>query len=228
MRYRGVLLAFVAGAVDTFSFLSLSGLFAAHVTGNIAILGATIVLGQPAGVWSKVLAVPFFAAGVWAASIGANVLQRRSQLAALPLLGAECVLLLLALGVAMALGPFGNADSPAALLLGAMLTVAMGVQAAAGLLVDPREPPTTVLTTTLTRLVVDLSALVTHRFPSVAERQHTRQAAIRLGEQCVAFLLGCAVSAGGHVLIGMGSLAIPVLAVVVLFIHSRWLGPSGS
>lgn len=228
MRYRGVVLAFVAGAVDTFSFLSLSGLFAAHVTGNIAILGATIVLGRPAGVWSKVLAVPFFAAGVWAASIGADALQRRNRPPVLPLLGAEFALLLLAFGVAMALGPFGNADSPAALLLGALLTLAMGIQAAEGLLVDPRQPPTTVLTTTLTRLVVDLSALGTHRFPSDAERQHTRQAAMRLGDQCAAFLIGCAISAGGHVLIGVGSLVIPTLAVGGLFIESRWRGPSGS
>jgi uncharacterized membrane protein YoaK (UPF0700 family) len=106
------------------------------------------------------------------------------------------------------------------LLLGALLTLAMGVQAAEGLLVAPREPPTTVLTTTLTRLVVDLSSLVTLRFPSEAERQQTRQAAVRLGEQCAAFLFGCAISAGGHVLIGMGSLAIPTLVVAVLFIAS--------
>lgn len=223
MRYRGVLLAFIAGAVDTFSFLSLSGLFAAHVTGNIAILGATIVLGRPAGVWSKVLAVPFFAAGVWAASLGAHLLQRRSRAPVLPLLGAELALLLVAFGVAMALGPFGSADSPAALLLGALLTVAMGIQAAEGLLVEPREPPTTVLTTTLTRLVVHLSTLVTHRFPSETERQQTRQAAVRLSEQCVAFLLGCAISAAGHVLIGVGSLAIPALAVAMLFIG--WMRP---
>lgn len=137
MRYRGILLALIAGAVDTFSFLSLSGLFAAHVTGNVAILGATIVLGHPAGVWSKVLAVPFFAAGVWAASAGADALQRRNQSFVLPLLAVEFALLLLALAVATVLGPFASADSPTALLLGALLTVAMGIQAAEGLLVDP-------------------------------------------------------------------------------------------
>lgn len=226
LRYRGILLAFIAGAVDTFSFLSLSGLFAAHVTGNVAILGATIVLGRPAGVWSKVLAVPFFAVGVWAASIGADALQRRNRPFVLPLLGAEFALLLLALAVATVLGPFANADSPAALLLGALLTVAMGIQAAEGLLVDPREPPTTVLTTTITRLVVHLSALVTPRFPSEADRQHTRQAAVRLGEQCAAFLLGCAMSAGAHVLIGGGSLAIPTLAVAVLLAASTCGDPN--
>lgn len=222
MRYRGTLLAFIAGAADTFSFLSLSGLFAAHVTGNIAILGATLVLGRPAGVLSKVLAVPLFGAGVWAASIGADALRRRSRPLLVPLLGAEFVLLLLAFGVAMALGPFENADGPAALLLGALLVLAMGTQAALGLLVDPREPPTTVLTTTLTRLVVDLSALVSHKFSSELDRQQARQAALRLGEQCVAFLLGCAISAGGHVLFGVGSLAIPALAVAVLFAASTW------
>lgn len=69
-------------------------------------------------------------------------------------------------------------------------------------------------------------ALLTPRFSSGAERQNTRQTAARLGEQCAAFLLGCAMSAGAHVLIGMASLAIPTLAVAVLFAASTWRDPN--
>jgi uncharacterized membrane protein YoaK (UPF0700 family) len=227
MKYRGILLAFIAGAIDTFSFLSLSGLFAAHVTGNFVLLGATLVLGHPAGVWSKVLAVPLFAVGVWAASVGTAALQR-AQRGLLPwLLGAEFVLLSAAFGVAMALGPFVNADSPPALLLGLLLILAMGMQAALGQLTAPQEPPTTVMTTTLTRLVVDLSTLASGVFASGAERERTRQAAVRLAEQCAAFLAGCAISAGGHVLIGLWSLALPTCAVAVLLATSTGRGPNG-
>jgi uncharacterized membrane protein YoaK (UPF0700 family) len=220
MRYGGILLAFIAGSVDTFSFLSLSGLFAAHVTGNFVLLGATLVLGHPAGVWSKVLAVPLFAAGVWAASIGSAALQRRHR-ALLPwLLGAEFVLLLAACGVAMARGPFDNADSPSALLLGLLLILAMGTQAALGQLAAPKEPATTVMTTTLTRLVVDLSVLVSRALRSEAEAERTRRSTVRLGEQCAAFLVGCAISAGGHVLIGLWSLALPTIAIALLLVAS--------
>jgi uncharacterized membrane protein YoaK (UPF0700 family) len=228
MRYHGTLLAFIAGAVDTFSFLSLSGLFAAHVTGNFVLLGATLVLGRPAGVWSKVLAVPLFAVGVWVASIGGATLQRRHQCLLPWLLGAELVLLLAALGVAMVFGPFANADSPTALLLGSLLILAMGTQAALGPLAAPQEPPTTVMTTTLTRLVVDLSVLTSRAFPSEADRERTRGAAVRLAEQCAAFLGGCAISAGGHVLIGPWSLALPTCAVAVLLAASTWRDPNAS
>jgi uncharacterized membrane protein YoaK (UPF0700 family) len=226
MRYHGTLLAFIAGAVDTFSFLALSGLFAAHVTGNFVLLGATLVLGRPAGVWSKVLAVPLFAVGVWVASIGGAALQRRHRRLLPWLLGAEFVLLLAALGVAMAYGPFANADSPIALLLGSLLILAMGTQAALGPLAAPQEPPTTVMTTTLTRLVIDLSILTSRAFPSEADRERTRLAAVRLAEQCAAFLVGCAVSAGGHVLIGPWSLALPTCAVAVLLAVSTWRDPN--
>lgn len=226
MRYHGTLLAFIAGAVDTFSFLALSGLFAAHVTGNFVLLGATLVLGRPAGVWSKVVAVPLFAVGVWAASIGGTALQRRHRVLLPWLLGAEFVLLLAAFGVAMACGPFDNADSPSALLLGSLLILAMGTQAALGPLAAPRDPPTTVMTTTLTRLVVDLSLLVSRAFPSVAERERTYRSAVRLAEQCAAFLVGCAISAGGHVLIGQWSLALPTCVVAVLLAASTWRDPN--
>lgn len=226
MRYHGTLLAFIAGAVDTFSFLSLSGLFAAHVTGNFAILGATIVLGHPAGVWSKVLVVPLFGGGVWAASAGGAALQRRHWSLLRPLLGVELVLLLAALGVAVGLGPFDDADGHAALLLGGLLTLAMGTQAAMGPLAAPQEPPTNVLTTTFTRMVIGVSALAARQFASDSERRRTRQAVVRLAGQCVAFSVGCATSAAGHVLIGMWSVAIPALAVAIALAASTERDPN--
>ena len=40
-----LLLSFVAGYVDTAGFLSLQGLFTAHVTGNFVTFGASLALG---------------------------------------------------------------------------------------------------------------------------------------------------------------------------------------
>jgi uncharacterized membrane protein YoaK (UPF0700 family) len=53
------LLSFNGGYFDTLGFLSLSGLFAAHVTGNFVTLGATMAHGLD-GAWSKLLALPVF------------------------------------------------------------------------------------------------------------------------------------------------------------------------
>jgi uncharacterized membrane protein YoaK (UPF0700 family) len=155
-------------------------------------------------------------------------LQRRHQ-ALLPwLLGAEFVLLMAAWGVAVARGPFDNADSPSALLLGLLLILAMATQAALGQLTAPQEPATTVMTTTLTRLVVDLSVLVSRVLPSEAEKERTRRGSVRLAEQCAAFLVGCAISAAGHVLMGLWSLALPTVAVALLLVAARWPDPNAS
>lgn len=45
------LLSFNGGYVDTLGFLSLSGLFTAHITGNFVTLGATMAHGLD-GAWS--------------------------------------------------------------------------------------------------------------------------------------------------------------------------------
>jgi uncharacterized membrane protein YoaK (UPF0700 family) len=218
VRHRATALAFVAGYVDTFSFLTLSGLFCAHVTGNFVILAATLVLGHPAGVWSKVLAVPMFAVGVCCASLLGDTLIRRGHAVWRPLLCAELFLLIAALIVGLTLGPFTDADHPSALLLAAFLILAMSTQSAIGQLATRDEPPSVVMTTTVTKLVVDVTALFVRSFPDAAEHEKTRDAAFRLAEQCAAFLLGCAVGASGHVFVGPWLLAVPALAIAVLLV----------
>ncbi len=204
--------------MDTFSFLTLSGLFAAHVTGNFVILAATLVLGHPTGVWSKVFAVPMFAVGVCCASLLADALRRRHHTVWRPLLSAELALLIAALVIQLTLGPFPDADRPSALLLATLLILAMSTQSATGLLAEPKEPPSVVMTTNVTRLFVNIAALFASNFQDTAEHAKTRDATFRLAEQCTAFLLGCAVSAGGHMFIGPWFLAIPAAVIAVLLV----------
>ena len=52
-------LSFIAGLVDVTTFVTLRGLFSAHVTGNIAVLAADIVHGTTVGLLTA-LAVPIF------------------------------------------------------------------------------------------------------------------------------------------------------------------------
>lgn len=40
-----IILAFLAGFVDTAAFIHMSGLFVAHVTGNFVLLGAALATG---------------------------------------------------------------------------------------------------------------------------------------------------------------------------------------
>jgi uncharacterized membrane protein YoaK (UPF0700 family) len=50
----------IAGSTDTIGFLSLDGLFTAHITGNLVVLAAHLINGAQTIV-SYVLAVPVFA-----------------------------------------------------------------------------------------------------------------------------------------------------------------------
>src|ERR1700723_4060106 len=53
------LLSFNGGYVDTVGYLSLQGLFTAHVTGNFVTIGAALVFGT-SGIVAKLLALPVF------------------------------------------------------------------------------------------------------------------------------------------------------------------------
>src|ERR1700752_4944378 len=66
-----MLLSFVAGYVDSYTYLALFGLFVAQVTGSFIIAGAELVR-HDYGVAGKLLAIPAFlaAAAVTAAVIG--------------------------------------------------------------------------------------------------------------------------------------------------------------
>ena len=70
-----LLLSLVAGAVDAIGFLGIGGLFAAHVTGNLAVLAAHFVTGL-FGQIAPLLAVPMFMAVVYLVTLGAGRLQR--------------------------------------------------------------------------------------------------------------------------------------------------------
>ena|ERR1035441_853741 len=54
-----VLLSFVAGYVDSCTYLGLFGVFVAQVTGSFVLAGALFVKSEP-GALAKLLAIPFF------------------------------------------------------------------------------------------------------------------------------------------------------------------------
>jgi len=58
-RIVSALLSFVAGYVDSFTFITLFGLFVANVTGSFVIAGAEIVKNDPSWI-GKLLAIAAF------------------------------------------------------------------------------------------------------------------------------------------------------------------------
>jgi len=87
-----VLLSFVAGYLDTYTYLTLFGLFAAQVTGSFVIAGAEFVASD-FGIAGKLLAIVAFLVAA-AATTACIVLARDAGRAILPwMLGLEALLL---------------------------------------------------------------------------------------------------------------------------------------
>ena len=59
IRALPFVLSVIAGATDIIGFLGLNGLFTAHITGNLVVLTAHLVAGEPT-IFSYILSVPVF------------------------------------------------------------------------------------------------------------------------------------------------------------------------
>ena len=201
------LLAFNGGFVDAAGFLGLQGLFVAHVTGNFVTLGAALVHGGH-GVYGKILALPVFVLAVALARLAGSALRARGAPALRILLGAEAVLLFGFFALAVAFGPFPDADLPAALVTGFTGIAAMAVQNAVQRVHLGDQPPTTIMTGNTTQATLDAVDLIAGGDPAHAAQ--TKARLIRVALSILYFALGCAAVALFYWLVGFWCLAVAV------------------
>jgi len=203
------LLSFNGGFVDTAGFLGLQGLFTSHVTGNFVTLGATLVFGTR-GVIAKVLALPEFIAVVALTSLAGAALAGRRGAVLRPLLAGEVALLIAFFALAVGFGPFPDSDTPMALLTGFMGVAAMAVQNGAQRSRLAGMPPTTVMTSNTVQTVLDAVDLLRG-----SESDRSGPLHVRFGQTLrivLFFAAGCAASVLLYAWIGLGNLAVPVVA----------------
>ncbi|PZQ50205.1 MAG: hypothetical protein DI556_08895 [Rhodovulum sulfidophilum] len=205
-------LAFNAGYVDTLGFLSLHGLFTAHVTGNFVTIGAALALGS-SGIVTKLLALPVFCVVVMGTRLAGRALAARHFPDLRLLLWAKIALLTLAAGAALAHGPFSDADAPWAMLTGLALVAAMAIQNATHRTHMSADAPSTLMTGTTTQIMIDLVDLARPR--SEEARAVAGGRLKRLSLSLAGFALGCAVAAGGYLALGMASFLLPPLVAVL-------------
>jgi uncharacterized membrane protein YoaK (UPF0700 family) len=209
-RWRlALLLSFNGGFADTVSFLGLDGLFTNQVTGNFVTLGATLVLGTQ-GVIAKLAALPVFAAVIVVAHLAGGALARRGWPAPRLLLGAEVVLLAIFFACAVILGPFPNADAPAALLTAFAGVAGMAVQNAITRTYLSALPATTIMTGNTTQAALDVADLLRPGAHDPAQVATVRARLKRTLATILWFAGGCAVAALLHAWVGFWSLAVPV------------------
>ncbi|MGF3026667.1 YoaK family protein [Methylobacterium aquaticum] len=204
------ILSFVGGYVDTLGFLALQGLFTAHVTGNFVTFGAAMVHGAT-GAWAKLLVLPVFCVAVLLTRLASRRLDETGRPALRVLLAAQCTFLFLGAVLAVALGPFADADRPAALLTGMVLVAAMAVQNAAHRAHLPEAPPSTLMTGTTTQIMIDLADLLR----GVPTEHAARSRIARMSAAVAAFALGCGLAALLYYLVGLAALALAPALILV-------------
>jgi uncharacterized membrane protein YoaK (UPF0700 family) len=152
------LLSFNGGYVDTVGYLSLQGLFTAHVTGNFVTIGAALVFGT-SGVVAKLLALPVFCIVIVATRLVSFNLPRRWPILE-TMLTLKLLLLLVAAVFAIAMGPFANGDAAPAIIMGMTLVSAMAIQNAVHRIHMGTAPPTTLMTGTTTQIMIDIADMI--------------------------------------------------------------------
>jgi uncharacterized membrane protein YoaK (UPF0700 family) len=212
-----LLLSFNGGYVDVSGFLALHGLFTVHVTGNLATLGASLVFGI-SGALAKLLALPMFCVVIIVARMAGNRLRGRG----LPVLGImlvlQTVLLIAGAVLAISLGPFASGDSLAAIVTGMTLVAAMAIQNAVHRVHFTSAPPSTVMTSTTTQLMIDLADLLAGAAaatrPAILSRVQRASATVAM------FVTGCAAGALGYAVLNVWCFIVPpAVALTVLLLH---------
>jgi uncharacterized membrane protein YoaK (UPF0700 family) len=199
-------LSIIAGSVDAIGFLGLGGLFTAHVTGNLVILAAHLVSAGEAPV-APMLSVPVFVAALGLTRLLAGALERIGFASLRPLLLLQLLLLVGFLGLCISAGPRIDADAPIAVLAGMLGVSAMAVQNALVQISLKGAPSTAVMTTNITRFMMDVGDVMFGR--STADAARARDRAMRTWPAIVGFAIGCGAGATCEAAIGLRSLALP-------------------
>jgi uncharacterized membrane protein YoaK (UPF0700 family) len=225
-RLTPLVLSFVAGYVDSCTYLALFGAFVAQVTGSFVFVGTQLVRSEP-GALAKLLAIPiFFLAGL-AVALLVHLLRNRPRAALASSLVGECLLLIGFLTVCLVGMPFPGPDAPGA--IGALLfgMAAMGTQSAVVRLLMRDMASTNVMTTNTTLLAINVAPVLLgwiegrkagpgdHAYKAAQARRELG-ALLPIG---LGFLAGTALGALAYITMGLPCLG---FAIVPLGILALW------
>ena len=148
-RLLPFVLSVTAGSLDVIGFLGLDGLFTAHVTGNVVVLAAKLVVGKPAPLL-HLIAVPVFMVVLALTKLLVAGLDRIRAASLLPLLLLQFLLLSGSFFSWLAAGPNLNLNAAVMTVAGTLGVSAMAVQNALVRVSLRGAPSTAVMTTNIT------------------------------------------------------------------------------
>lgn len=201
-----VLLAASSGAIDTISFITLFGLFTAHVTGNLVVAGALLAESND-GILAKLLAIPVFMISVAGTTL---LIKTRIHITPAFLAGLfilEVLLLMLFGGLGYLWSPFLDAGGITTLITGMTGVIAMGVRNATSRMLLSSTSPSTMMTGNVTQLTIDLMNWLQ------APGQDNFNSIKKSGASVLGFLIGAGLGALGYIYTGFLSVLIPILMI---------------
>jgi uncharacterized membrane protein YoaK (UPF0700 family) len=201
------LLSIIAGSVDAIGFVGLGGLFTAHVTGNLVILAAHLVSGGEASI-APMLSVPVFMVALGLTRLLVGGLESIGRASLRPLLLLQLLLLAGCLVLCIFAGPRINPDAPIAILAGMLGVSAMAVQNALVQISLKGAPSTAVMTTNITRFMMDVGGVMFGREAAEVAKAHSR--ANSTWPAILGFAVGCGLGAACEAAIGLRALALPI------------------
>lgn len=212
-------LGFLAGYVDALGFIALFGLFTAHITGNLVLIGAE--LAEPGHHFSilKILVFPAFMIGVALAKIIAFQCQKNARNALLFLYMVEMVLLVAFMLAGMMAEPLDEDHvSELVMLTGIVAAIAMGVHSGCGRILLTDLTPTGMMTGNVTQLVIEFVELILEKADNRARRDFARYF-----WPIIAFGLGALLAAFAYVRFGFQALMLPIAMLFVLVCVEKWV-----
>ena len=218
-----IVLSLIAGSTDVVGFPGL-GLFTAHITGNLVILTAHVVVRGDPGPVGPILAVPVFMVMLALTRLLADGCKSLGIAARQPLLLSQFFLLAGSFVLGIAAGSSVDPSGRYRTLAGMLAVSAMAVQNALVQLELIEAPPTVAMTANVTRLTLDVvEILLGHDSKSVASARHR---AMHTWPVVVGFAIGCGLGAACHAAIGLWSLALPAsLALLAIWLGSGETSP---
>jgi uncharacterized membrane protein YoaK (UPF0700 family) len=226
-----MLLSFVAGYVDSYTYLALFGLFVAQVTGSFVIAGAELVT-HDYGIAGKLLAIAAFLVAA-AATTALIALLREAGRAALPtMLGLEAALLAAFVALILFGPPIDGATDWRGIAAGLFAAMAMGAQSVLVRLLMKGIPQTNVMTGNMTQLGIETTEIILAwrrraRAPgdreAIAEFAKAREQLFIVLAVAIGFLAGAAAGAIAFATVKLRGalLAVGIVAVLALWAFYR-------
>jgi uncharacterized membrane protein YoaK (UPF0700 family) len=209
-RWLPALLSVIAGMVDLIGFLSL-GIFTAHITGNVVVIGALMVRHNRVNP-AQILAIPVFILAVAATWLIAKATGRRGTGLMRLLLLFQFLLIACLLIFSVITKPSADPHGLMATIAAMIAVTAMGCQFALLRLTLPVAPSTAVMTGNLTNAVLALVDSSSRTQPLMESDSRRLRGALYL---LIGFFVGCVVAAAAVMYLGDWAWSLPAALAAV-------------